>query len=241
MNESHAPDVVYPLKRKSQYEELRYSLRSLQNVPHGKVWIAGEELPSWITGVNHVRVERFPDDTRYSNAERNWIAACLQKDLSDEFIAMNDDFFIMQPIERVEYFHDGSLREYLKYRTETGDTHENYLTAMQMTIDLLKSHGIDDPLGYTLHVPMLMNKHNRLKVHDMFKKQLDNHQILLIRTLYGNLFDCGGTQMKDVKFVNNNFDNDDPIFFSSNDTSFKYERIGELIRAKFPKPSQYER
>lgn len=233
------PDVVYILAKKSQYEELRYSLRSLRNIPHGKVFIAGA-CPEWAQNVIHVPVDRVAGETRYQNAERNWYGALTHPELSDDYITMNDDFYIMRPIDAIEYYHDGSLREYLKVLTERGATHPNYLNAMQITLDILRSHGIADPNGYLLHVPMIMNKQKRLELHDMFVNQIEHGEILLMRTLYGNLYDVGGTHMHDVKFLDGNFDHDLP-FLSTNDPGFKYEAIGDFIRDTFSEKSEYER
>ena len=235
----NVPDVVYPLKKKSQYEELRYSLRSLKNIPHGRVFIAGVEVPSWAKNVIHIPVERVDGESRFENAERNWLAACNDVRLSQEFIAMNDDMYFMKPLEYLPYYHDGELEGYMKYREQIGDTHENYLIAMQQTMKLLKEWKIERPLGYTLHLPMVMNKFRRIKLHVMFDYELSHGQFLLMKTLYGNLFECGGEQRIDVKYVNNNFDPDE-TFLSSNDAAFKYEKLGEFIRSKFPEKSPYE-
>lgn len=45
-------DILY-LCRPGENLELRYSLRSLRNVPHGRVWIFGD-CPDWVTNVNLV-------------------------------------------------------------------------------------------------------------------------------------------------------------------------------------------
>lgn len=235
----NAPDVVYPLVRKSQYEELRYSLRSLENVPHGRVFIAGAK-PDWLSdAVIHIPVEKIKGETRYQNAEKNWRSALSHPDLSEEFIAMNDDFFIMQPMHTIPYYHDGELAKYVEYREQLGDTHENYLNGMRRTIQTLQRFHVKKPLGYTLHIPMLMNKYKRLAISSMFRDVIDAGDIMLMRTIYGNMFDVGGKQHADVKYYNDNFDETLP-FLSSNDPAFKYERLGDFIRAKFPVKSEYE-
>lgn len=237
---NRVPDVVFPLKIKSQYEELRYSLRSLANVPHGRVFVAGAK-PEWLTNAIHIPVSpKGPQESRFQNAERNWMAACSHPDLADDFIAMNDDFFILKPVKSIRYYHDGPLQEYLEYRQSLGDTPENYLLAMQTAGDILRDFHVKDPLGYTLHVPMVMNKWHRLALHAMFERQINAGQILLMRTLYGNLFNCGGRRMIDVKFVNDRFSRRS-TFLSSNDQSFKNGELGEFIRSKFPNKSPYER
>lgn len=234
-----APDVVYPLVRKSQYEELRYSLRSLENVPHGRVFIAGAK-PDWLSDeVIHIPVPKIAGETRYQNAEKNWRNALSHPDLSEDFIAMNDDFFIMQPMPTIPYYHDGSIDEYIELREKLGDTHENYLNGMRITSELCKQFHVKTPLGYTLHVPMLMNKYKRLALTTMMRDRTDNGEIVLMRTLYGNLFNVGGERIPDVKYYDDSYDETLP-FLSTTDPAFKYERLGDFIRAKFPVKSQYE-
>lgn len=239
MNNHALPDIVYPLKKKSQYEELRYSLRSLKNIPHGRVFIAGEELPKWAKNITHIYVRRFDGESGYMNADRNWLEACMNNELSEEFIAMNDDMFFMKPIPELPYYHDGELAGYIKYRESLGDTHENYLIGMKQTLQLLREHGVEKPLGYTLHIPMRMKKSYRLALHGEFAREYNSGQLLLTKTLYGNLFHCFGTQRVDVKFINDNFDPDE-TFLSTNDPAFKYEKLGHFIRSKFPEKSEYE-
>lgn len=232
------PDVVYPLKSKSQYEELRYSLRSLKNVPHGRVFIAGEKLPDWAKDVTFIHVPRVKGETRFQNAERNWAAACSSPHLSDDFIAMNDDFFIMKPVEEIKPYHEGDLAECIKVRQKYGVS-ENYEVAMIKALDTLRERGIETPLGYILHFPMMMNKHKRQALHYQYKEEIDQGQIMLMRTYYGNIYQVGGEKSIDCKYINNNFD-PNMTFLSSNDAAFKYEKYGEFIRSNFPKKSAYE-
>jgi len=232
------PDVVYILKRKSQYEELRYSLRSLRNIPHGKVFIAGA-CPEWAQNVIHVPVEPISGESRYQNAERNWLGALTHPDLADDFIAMNDDFFIMKPIDELENWHDGDLMDHYKLRVEMG-AHPNYTTAMKIAYDRLRAAGVENPKGYTLHIPMFMNKYKRINLHHMYRHQILCGEIVLIRTYYGNLYELGGKQMLDIKFADDQFTGEE-TFLSTTDPSFKYERVGELIRETFADKSPYER
>ena len=50
-------DVVYCVKELITNEELRYSLRSLRNLPHRKVWIFGG-CPKWVN-TEEVEKEQF--------------------------------------------------------------------------------------------------------------------------------------------------------------------------------------
>ena len=50
-------DIVYLIKvdPENDSEELRYSLRSLKNIPHQKVILVGEK-PEWVTNVEFIPV-----------------------------------------------------------------------------------------------------------------------------------------------------------------------------------------
>src|SRR5689334_9814543 len=89
-------DVIYPYKRSPGDFELRYSLRSLENVPHDRVIIAGD-FPSCIS--DRVTVVRNPrhDADRYISSTSNILAAMERADVSDNFIVMNDDIFVLKP------------------------------------------------------------------------------------------------------------------------------------------------
>jgi hypothetical protein len=86
---------------------------------------------------------------------------------------------------------------------------------------------------------MMMNKYKRLNLNHMFKEHINDQQIVLMRTLYGNLYGGKSLGVSDVKHAGDKFDRDS-WYLSSNDPSFKYEELGRFIRSKFPEPSPYE-
>ncbi|MFF3129757.1 hypothetical protein ACFVRD_48125 [Streptomyces sp. NPDC057908] len=47
MGDGERPDIVYVVRPWNQNEQLRYSLRTLANLPHRRVWIAGY-CPTWV-------------------------------------------------------------------------------------------------------------------------------------------------------------------------------------------------
>jgi hypothetical protein len=99
--------VAYYVRRGDANPELRYSLRSLSNLPHGRVLIVGHK-PAWVTGVEHISGNR-----RHSieaNAVDNLRLACSGLD-ADRFVVMNDDFYIMSPLDSVPALHEGHLDE----------------------------------------------------------------------------------------------------------------------------------
>lgn len=105
---SNPPDVVYINRPGDENEELRYSLRSLKNLPHDRVFIVGYS-PVWVRGCESIAVD--PQRSKHASAESNLIAACSSLEVSDPFYVFNDDFYVMQEMETIPVLHEGPLSE----------------------------------------------------------------------------------------------------------------------------------
>jgi hypothetical protein len=221
-------DVVYVMARQarsgSSTAELRYSLRTLTNLPHDRVFISGW-TPDWTTNV--VSVETRQGKTKWQNALDNLTA--VLDDVSDEFVLMNDDFFIMEPFERIPVLHRGPIGE--------SNRSSGYQKARNSVKAFLVEQGVAEPLSYELHIPFVYNRH-------LLKEALDRAEGRLVagyqRTLYGNLHRIGGEFMDDCKVTSNSQNLDTP-FLSTNESSFRSGNAGKLIREQFAEPSPYER
>lgn len=227
-------DIVY-ICRPGENEELRYSIRSvMKNLKHDNLWVVGQK-PKWYTG-NFISVPN--NKTKYSNARANMEAIVSSTEISNDFILMNDDFYIMKPTKTIDYYYSELLEDKVK-------THENlyygsaYTNMLSLTLTKLKNLKIEDPLSYEMHVPFVMNKE---KLEPILK-----HKRELWRSMYGNLYSVGGKQMDDVKvypsssYLHEKFDwkKDLNIFLSSQDETFLDLKDG-LLDKKFPKKSIYE-
>lgn len=222
-------DVLYAVRTGDDNEELRYSLRSLMNLPHDHVFIAGHR-PKWVINTIHIPTsqEHKPDLTNVNNA---LIAACMSNALSDDFVFMNDDFFICQPVQGIEPMHQGGLNARIEGYKKTA-----YLQAYSLikTREKLLHLGYNAPLSYELHMPMVFNKK---KLLDMYELCVDLELFALRpRTLYGNLYTTNGAYKDDVK----NTDETEQTFLSSDEFSFEISLLGEKIRNTFKTPSPYE-
>jgi hypothetical protein len=231
-------DVVY-ICRDGDNEELRYSIRSVvKNLKHDNVWVVGGK-PSWYTG-NHIAVDQ--SGPKFENARSNMKAIAESEMISDDFILMNDDFFIMQPTNDVEYFHGGLLSNRISYLYSTYGR-SAYLTMLNKTHRYLKSIGILAPLDYALHIPFVMNKERLSQILDI---------PISWRIHYGNLYKVGGTQVSpngdsilDVKIYLRNGKLSAPIdnsiskkFLSTEDKSFRH--LESMLDAEFPDASPFE-
>lgn len=225
-------DIVYPYKRSPGDFELRYSLRSLVNVPHSRVIVAGDIPLSMSDDLIKIRNPRVSAD-RYMSSTANIFAAMVRADVSDEFIVMNDDIFILQPWT-FRHENRGTVRETIADPTVKGE----YRERITSTANLLRAHGIDDPLFFGLHTP---TKYSRVKLVELMREfPMPKHKYLL-RTLYHNMFPQASIRRDDVKikswiegveYMNDILSIADNVAFLP---SFK-----SWINERFPVASRYE-
>ncbi|WP_225846894.1 hypothetical protein [Streptomyces sp. HPF1205] len=226
------PDIVYPVRPGDDNHELRYSLRSLANLPHGRVWIAGH-MPPWVRGVGHIPVP--PQPTKYLSSTANLRAAVEHPDIAEEFLYFNDDFFVMQPVEAMPVLHRGPL-EQVERRCAHRAT-GSYAQGLRETRALLADLGHKRPLSYELHVPMPMSKTRARETLEAGQRL----QLLHKRTLYGNLHQVGGRQIFDPKVLTRSprFPHNAPFLSTAPDT-FAAGSVGQFIRRQFAAPGPYE-
>ncbi len=239
-------DIVYLFKEDpgNNSEELRYSLRSLKNIPHNKVFIVGEK-PAWAVNVEYIPVPQ--SGTKRQNVKRNRYAAVNSELLSDDFILMNDDFFFMKPISSMPTLNFGRIEDVLRQYNDRYPEGSDYIATMTQQYDMLRERGFTDPMSYELHMPMVLNKHKVRRIHqetDVLPPQF--------RTYYGNLYAIGGETVPDVKVFLEPAHNDPAYtsnpagyleaqtFLSATGGSFKRGLPGEFVRSRFPEKSQYE-
>jgi hypothetical protein len=209
-------DIVY-ICRSGENEELRYSIRSaVKNLTHDKIWVVGGK-PDWYTG-NYIEVDQTKG--KYSNARNNLRAICNSKDISDSFVLMNDDFYILNKVSLIPYMYAGTLDDKINNREDIFSGN-SYTKLLQQTLGSLFIRTKNIILDYELHVPMIMEK-NKLKKTLLFSG--------LWRSVYGNMFEVGGIKTCDVKVYDkkeifykasydiNNLKHD---YLSSSDQSFK--------------------
>lgn len=108
-------DIVIPLGSRSyqNYTELRFCLRSIEKHLKGynNVFIIGDK-PDWITNITHIPAE---DDPKNRFRDRNILnkitAACKDGRISDDFLVVHDDHFLLENIEAkaFPYVHHGPI------------------------------------------------------------------------------------------------------------------------------------
>lgn len=193
-------DIVYFVKDGFfKNEELRYSLRSVaKNMPHRKVWIFGGAPVNILPDVR-IKVKQ-EGKTKWDRVRAMFLLACDSKDLTDDFILFNDDFFIMKPTNKIEPVYRCGLDRHIEILEAFRPT--EYSKLLKNCLGVLEKKGIKQPLSYELHTPFIFNK---AKLKKIMKDFPDYH---CTRTLYGNIYGIGGKRMNDVKIFSDKPDFD---------------------------------
>lgn len=227
------PDVLYRVADRAG-EELRYSLRSLVNVPHDRVWVAGH-VPEWVVGVTQIDSPVL--ETKWSTILAALTVACDVDELSKDVLLIDDDVFIMVPITHVPPYHRGLLQDHPR-RSEYGEMYD-------VTERLLRSLGSRGGLlSYELHTPFPFDKLKMRSVLAAATETVVEHGVVgksfHPRTLYGNVYRIGGTRLHDPKVALTDAIPRGP-FVSTTDATFARKPVGRYVRNRFPDPGPYER
>ena len=227
-------DFVYICKP-GDNEELRYSIRSvLYSFPDAKIWVVGGK-PNWYSG-NYVYVDQ--NHHKYANAINNLKAICDSNEISEEFVLMNDDFFIIKKIDTIDQFYNGLLSTKIdRYIKITGSS--MYIKKLILTRTRLIDYGIENPLDYELHIPMVMEK-------EKLKYIILKYPSCLWRSMYGNIYNVGGNKMEDVKIYTNkkhsarsNEITQQSIFLSTEDQAFTLA-LDKVLSKMLNNPTKHE-
>lgn len=232
-------DIVYVVAENEKNDSLKYSLRSLKNIPHDDVYIIGHK-PPWVKNVKYInRMQRVRN--KFQNISRNMWLATKTTSISDDFIYMDDDYYIMREIDEIYPQHRGSIDLMIKFNEEQNS--QIYVRGYTDTRDQLIKHGIEFPNSYELHIPIVFNKQKLREALEMDDNHAINAEIFHIRSFYSNYYHIGGQHMNDVKVAHSHQNRLDWImgkrYLSSagdGPEGFLLQHLKEL----FPEKSQYE-
>jgi len=210
--------VAYPLKKQSDYTELKYSLRSIALYLQPKeVIIIGEKLPDWINNVTWIKL---PDVVSQANLSVRWktIAAL---EYSKEIIHMNDDIYLLRRYEP-RYYSSGTLHG----KSESGS---------KPLMSRLKELG--KPIKYFGHYPAVYRS-------DFITVMSNFASDCITKSAYLNYLNISSIEVPDCKIISAmkedmiyKFISDKPCF-SSGVHSLK--SCLPVLKSLFPNPSIYE-
>lgn len=186
-------DFAYPVKvdKTNQYPELRYSLRSIQNMKGaGRVYIAGG-VPPWINErVTAISVPQV--DGKYAHAGR-CLEALLDSDISDPFVWMNDDMVFLSPTDDIPaYARQVTVEKFCSAlglmggNSKTARDHNEFVRAMRSQRKIIKSWGFDPEVEYAgdTHHPLLVDKARLKDIIARIKREFPNHPIAAWKMIY---------------------------------------------------------
>lgn len=229
------PDVVYVVRPTADdNEDLRYSLRTLKNVKHGKVFVyATPPAPRWLSSeVNVIEVPRTGHIEPFADVNLKLTMACCSGDVSDRFIFMNDDFFILHPLKEIPYWTLGLLDTRRK-AYKTFGTYAKDLVACRNVLEALGKDTID----FETHAPIMFNASKLLSVVCNYPNS--GHR----RSFYGNIYNVKSVIVEeDFKvYTQTQFNPARPILSTIENFWTRHPEVAHYLRTTFSEPSKYER
>lgn len=207
-------------------DQLRYSLRSLQNIEHDGVTIAGY-IPRWVTNVEALPVRQTGG--KQANIRNNLRAICERY---DQWILFQDDIFVTRPAD-IEIVSAGTVRNLVEFFRKRGPL-TPYVLDIKKTGEFLESMGYQDPLSFDcIHMPQIIVSEHMLAAIELAEK----NNLGAVLTIHGNLAGYYGPKVTNAK---SDTGWSRRTFVSTSDKRWP-KGVGEYIRDLFPERCPYER
>ncbi len=232
-------DVVIPLNHRSFWNdnELKYALRSIQKhlKNYRDVFIIGNKPRGGLVNLGHIP---FPDQFLYParNIFAKIMKACKNDEISENFLFMNDDHFLLSNFEadKFPFFYKGFLKEDLSNPTDYKHTIEN-------TIRVL--NGAHPLKNFDTHTPILYNKKRFIESLDIYDWNLPH--AYAIKSLYCNVQNIPGVyepdgkirRAKEASMLRSYLAN--KKVFSIDDTAINIP-LENYFKSLYPEKSKYE-
>lgn len=236
-------DVLYLCGEGSVWNntELKYSLRSLEkNYNADKVHVIGV-LPYFLnqSTVNYIPAKNVSRNAAINIMEKIKLA-CQLPELSDDFIFMNDDYFLLKPLsnEIPFYYKQESLLTSIKINQ--GNEYGFHLKA---TVQALNQNNFAIK-NFDAHCPIVYNKTKMLQVINGYNWQGLKHGYVM-KSLYCNTLGISGEYMDDLKLSYKRFEPQikrmihNKRWFSIGDKAIN-KSLGNVLHELFPNSSKYE-
>jgi len=209
------PVLITYIRTQDKGQELRYALRSLNNITNfnGDVWVVGDR-EKWFGDIVYIRDYRLESRPYLDQARK--IYSALQY-MPEKFIISMDDVYVTEPVE-IGVYTLGELKD---------DVSSFHKRTKKMTKDKLLELGL--PIkDYETHAPMLVE---RYKLKETLEFILESKKSLQWRSMYGNMHRIEAEPFEDKKTRDSHLKTG-PIL----STIFYTSELHDL----FPEPSLYE-
>ena len=190
-------DILYVLGDGSKWgnQELRFSLRSLCRFASGigRVFVVGKD-PGFLRDCTVLEVPD-PTKTKEYNITYQVLWACQNLDISENFLRVDDDTFLVAPIGAENYpnYCTGTLEEKIRRAIA-----QRYRTALTLTRDKLISLG-KPTMSFEPHAPIILN---RTRFRGLLEYWDESRRLkcgYTLRSFYCNYYGVPGTPMADCK------------------------------------------
>lgn len=241
-------DVVYRIGQKCEwdtnYSELRYSLRSIEEnfTDLRNVYIIGNK-PNWLINVKHIHIPDCYKSNKDANLINKVILACTDINLSDDFLQMSDDMYLLQKVNKdffeIPYIDNNHVRFVPGVRLS------RWKNRLKRTVDLLKSASYRSDC-FEAHVPYMINKH--LYPKTLFRYDYGFGDGYCGNTLYFNTIHKQGQiinsliALRIASFTDINFIKENTVnrFFFNFDANSLNNDIKLFLSSRFDKKSSFE-
>lgn len=236
-------DIVYILGNESPWlnKEILYSLRSVEKNIRGyrKIFIVGHK-PHFLNDL----VTEIPYEDIYFNKARNIMhkvrRAAGDSRVSGNFMLLNDDYFIVEPISAhsYPYYWKCDLKESLQINAHN----LNYHSHLKSTREALLSKGFNTK-NFDTHYPIIYNKIKFRRVCAKYNWNVTAGYTM--RSIYCNTLAIEGQQREDCKINHPHVTESWPRVnaarecFSIGDRSINTS-LEKYLHRLFPNKSRYE-
>jgi hypothetical protein len=237
-------DALYVLKDQTgdSNKELLYSLRSVAKHISGvrNLVIVSDSIPPFVDPDKVVHVpETDEENEKNQSILRKILTACEDYRVSDPFLFLNDDHFILQDAEAIEipYYHK------VDTRISKANGHNTYSRKLLLTGNALLEAGFRDR-HFDVHFPIVYRKNAITQMAQAFpwRRGLG----FVVKSLYGNFHNLNGPAVSDCKIhkpiaddvfqrmINGRF------CFSTDERAMDSAMIARM-EILYPKPSPWEK
>lgn len=225
-------DLIYILKADIETEELKYSLRSVeQNFPINRVWFVGGQ-PEGLEPDIRLKHDQVGNSKWEMIRSSMWKAVSDER-LSEDFFLFNDDFFVMEPVDTDSFrnFVDGTLERRIDELHSESGMNPYTRTLFKLEQELKTMH--EPTMNFDVHLPMLLNK-------EQVRSTLYKCSSPQMRSAIGNINRLPFVIHPDVKVYDLESVPVNETYLSTNDDTFRKGNVGKYIRETFTTKSRFE-
>lgn len=226
--------------RPGDNEELRYSLRSLENHSDvDEVTVVGG-YPDWL----NVELVRVLPGNPYAYKQLNGIhnMETAIRETPGDFVVFNDDFMVLKDLpDPLPYYHKFGLTNHIaQVKSNALESHQRREMMVKMNL-FLKSHGVPTPNSFETHIPMRINGERLSELIEKYREWAveEPGTPLMWRTLYGNHAPLEETQGRRDVITHGTKDFLSGVDFAST-ADYTVDPILPLLQERFPNPSRWE-